>query len=387
VRVWWLVASGKTRPRRSHYRKLSREPHSEDERPTGSFTVPFRPGINARALSPLRIGLLYDRFGDAERPAGAPPDWDAEYEPEATIAALEAALRRLGHEPVRIGNVRALLARLCRQPGEAPLALDAAVNIAESYGSRNREAHAPVLLELAGVPFVGSDALTLSLSLDKAWTKDVLQAVEIATPEYRVFSSTRDVDDRDLPQLPVIVKPRYEGTAKGIAPSSRCESPGAVRAEVERQTSLYEQDVIVERFVTGGEFTVAVVGHDPPLALPVLQRATERNSGIGLHALERHERPEAPFAYDLLGSIDPVLEIRLKDLALRAYRKLEVRDFARVDFRVDRNNKPWFIEINPLPTFAPDGTFAIIAELAGRSYIDFLADVLSEALRRVLGKG
>jgi D-alanine-D-alanine ligase len=331
----------------------------------------------------LQIGLVYDRFGDAPPPAGAPPDWDAEYEPEETIVALEDALRSLGHEPVRIGNVQALLAQLCRQPGEAPLAIDAAVNIAESYGSRNREAHAPVLLELAGIPCLGSDALTLSLSLDKAWTKDLAQTVGVATPEYRVFASGEEVEDADLPQLPVIVKPRYEGTAKGIAPSSRCETAGAVRAEVARQTRLYEQDVIVERFITGGEFTVAVVGNDPPLALPVLQRATERHSGIGLHALERHERPEAPFEYDLIGSIDPLLEVRLKDLSLRIFRKLEVKDFARLDFRVDGKNKPWFIEINPLPTFAPDGTFAIIAELAGKSYPEFLADVLAEGLRRI----
>jgi D-alanine-D-alanine ligase len=328
---------------------------------------------------PLRLGLVYDRFGDAGPPPGAPPDWDAEYEPEQTIVALENALRALGHEPVRIGNVQALLATI----SGGHHSVDAAVNIAESYGSRNREAHAPVLLELAGIPYLGSDALTLSVSLDKAWTKDLVRTVHVATPEYRVFSSAAEVTDSDLPPLPLIVKPRYEGTGKGITPGSRCETPGAVRAEVERQTRLYEQDVIVERFVVGGEFTVAVVGNDPPRALPVLQRATERHSGIGLHALERHERPEAPFEYDLLGGIDPVLEMRLKDLALRAYRKLEVRDFARLDFRVDHSNKPWFIEINPLPTFAPDGTFAIIAELAGQAYPEFLAEVLADGLQRL----
>jgi D-alanine-D-alanine ligase len=327
----------------------------------------------------VRVALVYDRFGDAEPPPDAPPDWDVEYEPDATIAALEDALRSLGHEPVRIGNVAALLKNM----GEGPLDVDAAVNIAESYGSRNREAHAPILLELAGVPCLGSDALTLSLSLDKVWTKDLARAAEIATPEYRVYGSAGEINVSDLPPLPLFVKPRYEGTAKGIALTSRSETPEAVREEVERQTHLYGQDVIVERFVSGSEFTVAVVGNDPPEALPVLQRATERHSGIGLHALERHEQPEAPFEYDLTGSLDQVLEMRLKDLALRVYEKLEVKDFARVDFRVDRRQKPWFIEINTLPTFAPDGTFAIIAELAGRSYPEFLADVLRRALGRV----
>lgn len=330
----------------------------------------------------MRIGLVYDRFGDAEPPPGAPPDWDAEYEPEETVAALEAAVRTLGHEPVRLGNVRALLARMA----EGPLALDAAVNIAESYGSRNREAHAPVLLELAGVPCLGSDALTLSLSLDKAWTKDLALAAGVPTPEWRIFTSAEFEED-DLPPFPLFVKPRYEGTAKGITPASRVETPEALRREVERQVRLYEQDVIVERFIEGSEFTVALLGNDPPEALPVLERATERATGIGLHALERHEDPERPFEYDLLGRLEPALEERLQELALRVYEKLECKDFARVDFRVDRQGEPFFIEINPLPTFAPDGTFAIIAELLGRTYPDFLAEVLHRGLGRITNGG
>jgi D-alanine-D-alanine ligase len=330
----------------------------------------------------LRIGLVYDRFGDTPSPPDAPPDWDAEFEPEETVAALEAAVRTLGHEPVRIGSARALLAWM----QEPSLGIDAAVNIAESYGSRNREGHAPTLLELAGVPCLGSDALTLSLSLDKAWTKDLARAAGIATPAWRVFASAGDVDETDLPPFPLFVKPRYEGTAKGIAPSSRAETPDGVRREVERQTRLYGQDVLVEHFVVGGEFTVAVVGNDPAEALPVLQRATERNSGIGLHALDRHEDPAAPFDYVIHGALDRVLEARLCDLALRIYAKLECKDFARVDFRVDERGKPWFLEINPLPTFAPDGTFAIIAELMNRPYSELLADLLARGLQR-LGVG
>lgn len=326
-----------------------------------------------------QIGLVYDRFGDTPPPPDAPPDWDAEYEPEETVAVLEAAVRALGHTPVRIGSARALLERI----GKGSLGIDAAVNIAESYGSRNREAHAPVLLELAGVPCLGSDALTLSLSLDKAWTKDLAAAVGVPVPEHRIFRSADAIDESDLPPFPLIVKPRYEGTAKGIAPSSRCDDVTALRAEVERQTRLYGQDLLAERFVAGSEFTVAIVGNDPAEALPVLQRATERATGIGLHALERHEVPDAPFDYDLSGGLDAAMEARLHDLALRVFEKLECKDFARADFRVDARGEPWFIETNPLPTFAPDGTFAIIAELMNRPYEELLADVLARGLRRL----
>ena len=327
----------------------------------------------------LRVGLVYDRFGDAPPPPGAPPDWDAEYEPEETVAALEAAVRALGHTPVRVGNVAALLAAM----RAGPLALNAAVTIAESYGSRNREAHAPVLLELAGVPTLGSDALALSVSLDKHLTKMVARAAGLLTPDWAVVRAGEGLSEE--PPLPVFVKPRYEGTAKGIAPSSRCETAEAMEREVARQAALYGQDLLVERFVAGTEFTVGVVG-EPPEALPVLQRATERATGIGLHALERHESTDAPFDYDLGGVLTPALEACLQEAALAAHRALECRDFSRSDFRVDAEGGVWFIEINPLPTFAPDGTFAILAELAGQAYPDFLADVLGRGLRR-LGLG
>ena len=327
----------------------------------------------------MRIGLVYDRFGDTPPPPGAPPDWDAEYEPEETVAALEAAVFHLGHVPVRVGSARALLDLLAK----GPPSFDVGWSIAEGYGTRNREAHAPVLLELAGVPAVGSDALTLSVSLDKHLTKLIAARAGLDTPAWTLVHAVEELADAALPPLPAFVKPRYEGTSKGIAPTSRCDTSAQLRAEVARQAALYGQDLLVEAFVAGAEFTVGVVGHDPPEALPVLQRATERATGVGLHALERHEDPAAPFAYDLSGRLDAPLEAALQRAALAAHDALGCLDYSRSDFRVETNGRIWFLETNPLPTFAPDGTFAILAELAGRSYPDFLAGVLARALRRL----
>ena len=325
----------------------------------------------------MRVALVYDRFGDAAPPPGAPPDWDAEYEPEETVAALEGALRHLGHEPVRIGNVPALQAVLAR----GPLGVDAAITIAESYGTRNREAHAPILLELAGVPTFGSDALTLSVSLDKHLTKLVARDAGLATPAGAVVRDVADLDGLAL-GFPVFVKPRYEGTAKGIGPSSRCDAPAALAAEVRRQRAY--GDLLVEAFVDGPEFTVGVVGTGADAeALPVLQRAVEAKTRIGLHALERHEDPDRPHAYAVDGVLTPALEAALQADAVRIHQALECRDVSRSDFRIGADGVPMFLEINTLPTFAPDGTFAILAALAGRPYESWLADVLARGLARL----
>lgn len=330
----------------------------------------------------MRIGLIYDTFDAYPWMEGEPPDADSEYEPEETVETLAQAVRHLGHVPIRVGTAFDLQEQL-----HGGLDLDAAFNIAEGARSRNREAYAPILLEMAGVPCLGSDALTLSLTLDKAWTKDIVAAAQVPTPSHRVYQGPDDIDVDDLPgSFPLFAKPRYEGSSKGLRPSSRIESVEALREEVARLSTTYEQDVVVERFIEGGgEFTVAVVGHDPPEALPVLQRGVEPTTGIGVHALEHRGGASADRAwdYELPGTLNPSLEQKLHVLALRLFDTLECRDFARADFRVDDDGRPWFLEINPLPTFAPDDTFAIIAELMGREYVDYLAEVIERGLQRM----
>jgi D-alanine-D-alanine ligase len=323
----------------------------------------------------LRIGLVYDLFGTY------PPDADAEHEPEATVELLEAALRRLGADPVRLGAPHALLERASR----AALApLDAALSIAEGRDSRNREAWGPVLLEMLGIPALGSDALTLSLTLDKAWTKDVVAAAGIPTPAYAVVGSAEEARKVALPgPFPLFVKPRWEGTAKGIGPGSRVEERAALVAQVDRVVRSYRQPALVERFLSGPEYTVTVLGNDPPRVLPILQRAIETRTRIGLHALESHAAPGGAWEHCLPGVLDRDLEGRLGELALRAYRVLACRDFGRADFRLDEEGFPGFLEMNPLPSFVPDGSFGILAELLGRPVEDLVAEALAAGLHRL----
>jgi D-alanine-D-alanine ligase len=327
--------------------------------------------------SRLRIGLVYDLLGSA--PAG-PPDADAEYEPIETVEALEGAIRRAGHEPVRLGSPRELLFAFGR--GRLPK-LDCAWNIAEGWGTRNREAWAPVLLEMAGIPALGSDALTLSMSLDKAWTLDLVAAAGVPVAGHASADSADALAGLALPgPFPLFVKPRWEGTAKGITPGSRVADAAALAREVARVVGDYRQPALIEPFLPGAEYTVTLIGNAPPRALPVLQRALEAETGIGLHALLRHA-PRGGFAHVLPGALEPALDRELQHLAALAFAALACRDFARADFRLDAAGRPRFLELNPLPTFARDGSFAILAELMGRTLEDLLAEVLVLGLARL----
>jgi D-alanine-D-alanine ligase len=329
----------------------------------------------------LRVGIVYDLLGTFPGAPGDPPDADAEYEPEATVEALEAAIRCLGHVPLRLGSPHELLGRAGK--GELP-PLDVSLNIAEGRGSRNREAWAPVLLEMCGVPALGSDALTLSLSLDKAWCAEKVEAAGVPVPQQVLFRSGEEAKNGLLPgPFPLFVKPRWEGTAKGIGPASRVPDRATLAQRVEALVRDYRQPALVEPFLPGAEYTVTLVGNDPPRALPVLQRALEAESGIGLHALERHPAPPGGWRHALPGELKPALEAQLAELSQRAFRALECRDFARTDFRLDARGRPFFLEINPLPSFAPDGSFGILAELAGRRHEELLAEAIGAGLERL----
>lgn len=332
-------------------------------------------------MARLHIGLVFELLGSFPARPDDPADVDVEYEPEATVALLEAAIRELGHEPCRLGAPADLLTAIGK--GQLP-PLDCALNIAEGTRGRDREAWAPVLLQLAGVPTLGSDALTLSATLDKAWATRLVAAAGVPVPFQAVLASAVEVESADWSgRFPLFVKPRWEGAAKGIRESSCVEDAAGLAREVARIVRDYAQPALAEAFLPGAEYTVTVVGHAPPRALPVLQRALDAETGIGIHAIEGELSAPRVAGAVTPGTLSPEFETRLAELALRAYAALECLDFARADFKLDAEGNALFLEMNPLPTFVPDGSFGILAELAGRPTHELIAEVLGEGLVRL----
>lgn len=321
----------------------------------------------------LRVGLVFDRSSDFPEAAG-PVDRFAEFEPESTIKAMETALAFLGHRSVRIGSPMNMLGR---KPD-----VDLVWNIAEGYGTRNREAWAPVICEMRGIPFIGSDALTLSISLDKALSKQICRQLNIPTPDWQVQSLQREFTEWPG-SFPVFVKPGYEGTAKGIGRESVAYEWDSLEKQVLRLKRDYNQDVLVESFLPGAEYTCALAG-TPLRPLPVLQRALHRDTRIGLHAVV----PEVASSDDYhIHHLPDDLEKQLQNWSIVLCEAMNVMDFARIDFKLDAGGQPYFLEINPLPTFATDNTFAILAEIEGKSYDEYLAGIIGQAIDRAMGRG
>ena len=323
----------------------------------------------------LLVGLTFD-IKSRKVPKGSPNDLWAEHDSEETVFAVEEALNSGGNKAIRIGSSRRLLSRL------SSLKCNIIFNIAEGISGRDRESEVPVLLDIAGIPYTGSDALTLSISLDKIISKKIFMYHGIPTPAYfECAKGGRLTVPRGL-KFPFIVKPRYEGSAKGIDPGSVVRDMPSLEKQVNKVVKRYGQPALVEEFIDGWEFTVGIIGNSDPVVLPVVQRHVETGTGLSSHIFDKARADKQGLKYRDLLDIDADLEGRIKKLALEAFKGLECRDFARIDFRVNPKRQAYMLEINPLPSLARDDYFSMVAELMGITYERMINMMFGAALDR-----
>jgi len=322
------------------------------------------------------VGLTYDLKTDYEFKAGDPPDANAEFDHPSTIDVIASAIEANGFKLERIGNVTNLLDKI------SSLKVDIVFNISEGLTGRNRESQVPILLEMARIPFVGADALTLGLTLDKVIAKKIFVADGIPTPKFFEVSSSEELANMNHHRYPLIVKPRFEGSSKGLSDNSRVENKEDLKKQVDYVVESYKQPALIEEFICGREFTVAIVGNDPPEAMPVVQIKIDGrlklNDKFYTFARITSDRLE----YICPAKISAQLQNKLSALALKVYKAVECRDFGRVDFRVDNNGKPYVLEINPLPSLSTEDVFKLVAENVGITYEDIIGKILNSALKR-----
>jgi D-alanine-D-alanine ligase len=322
------------------------------------------------------VGLTYDLKTDYEFKKDDPPDANAEFDHPDTVALIASAIQSNGFKVKKIGNVSSLLENI------DTLKVDIVFNISEGISGRNRESQVPILLELAGIPFVGADALTLGLSLDKVMAKKIFIAEKIPTPKFFEIKSELSSLDSDHLKFPLIVKPRFEGSSKGLSESSRVENKEELKKQIEYIIATYKQPALVEEFIRGEEFTVALIGNDPPQALPVVQIKIDGKLKLDDKFYTFGHVKDDKLEYVCPAKIKPELRKAIEELAVRTFNAIDCLDFGRVDFRVDEKGNPYVLEINPLPSLSSADVFMVVARNLGLSYEGIIGRILKSALKR-----
>ncbi|MBI4719286.1 MAG: D-alanine--D-alanine ligase [Planctomycetes bacterium] len=326
----------------------------------------------------MNIGMTYD-LRDDYLAAGYSEEATAEFDRPDTIAAIEDALRGMGHEVDRIGHVKNLVARLA-----AGDRWDLVFNIAEGLYGAGREAQVPALLEAYEVPCVFSDSLVLALTLHKGLTKRVIRDLGLPTADFAVVETVGDVANVELP-YPLFCKPVAEGTGKGISAASKVGNPSELAGVCRRLLAEFRQPVLVETYLPGREFTVGIVGTgDAAECVGVMEIILNDRAEAAAYGYVNKEHYEELVRYEM---VHGAMEQSAASLALACWRGLGCRDGGRIDLRADAAGRLCFMEVNPLAGLHPvRSDLPILAGRNGISYRELLRRMLDSAILRV-GRG
>jgi D-alanine-D-alanine ligase len=313
----------------------------------------------------MRIALTFnEKRSDAEH--------DAEFDSMETILGLARTLASMGHvvTPVEVsGAVDGVIGELRR------VAPELVFNLAEGTGGRFREAFYPALLEQLGLPHTGSGASALALSMDKALAKRVVAAARVPTPLARLVRSTAELGEIADLVVPVIVKPNFEGSSKGITQASVVTDPAALDAVVADLLARYPAGVLVEQYIDG--IDVAVGWVDGLGVLPPIGYAYEPTGEHSIYDLALKQGPPERIDVQVPAKLDAVTTQRLLVLARRAFEALGIAGYGRADFRVTPDGSVYFLEMNPLPTLDPrERDLYAAAAAIGKSPRDLLGAIV-----------
>ena len=324
------------------------------------------------------IGIIFNL-----KTKGTSADSTEEYDEIETIDALQAEIERLGFRVMRVEQTGDWIGRLKKEKVEF------VVNIAEGRGvTRNRESQVPAMLEYLGIPYSGSDALSLGVTLDKRLTTLLLKAGNIPVPEQYMVCQTQEIAGlQELFKQPrtLIVKPRWEGSSKGIFLNNVVSDYASLRGRVTDLLAAYKQPVLVEEFLEGDEITAAVCGNGANLRLLGMMRISNRDPKEKrfIYSIETKRDWQEKVKYEGQEAITALVRQRVQDSAFRAFRALELRDISRIDFRLAADGTPKVIDINPLPGLSPHySDLPILFRLQGDTYADLVRMILAEALQR-----
>lgn len=322
------------------------------------------------------VGLTYDLKTDYKFKKGDPPDANAEFDHPSTINVIAKAIESQGVKVKKLGNAINILENIDR------LGVDIVFNISEGLSGRNRESQVPALLEMKDIPFVGSDALTLGMTLDKIIAKKIFIAEGISTPKFLEVKDVSSLNGSDHLNFPLIVKPRFEGSSKGLTEDSRVENAEDLKKQAGYIIDTYKQPALVEEFISGQEFTVAIVGNDPPEVFAPVQIKIDGRLNLNDKFYTFARITSDKLHYICPPRINSSLKNKLLELALKTYEAVECLDFGRVDFRVDSEGNAYVLEINPLPSLSTSDVFPLVAREAGMNYQEIIGKILQSAFKR-----
>jgi D-alanine--D-alanine ligase len=326
----------------------------------------------------VRIALTYNlKLSDSED--------EAEFDTQETVNTLAAAIERLGHRLERFEVSGPASRTVARLEAYSP---DLIFNIAEGRRGRFREAFYPALFDELGFPYTGADAYALALTLDKQLTKLVLSKHGIRTPGWQFVEKLNELKAEEL-RFPVIIKPNFEGSSKGITQDSVAETLDEAREKVAQALARYPAGVLVEEYVYGRDVTIPYLGavqndHDGVLG-PVeydVDPSAIAGRRYAIYDYELKTKKESAVKVRAPASVPAKVAEEMRTMAKKIFQVLDCRDLGRIDFRLSDAGVPYFLEINALPSLEPGAGIYAAAALEGLHLDGVINSIIQSAAKR-----
>lgn len=299
-----------------------------------------------------------------------------------SINRIVAALKQGGHSVAAfegdkdlIANLEEFMPRVLK--GENP---GMAFNLSYGIQGQARYTHVPGILEMVGIPYVGSGPLGHSLALDKVVAKMLFAQSGVSTPEFAVLERP-DTPLPDLP-FPLIVKPKNEAVSFGIEVVHDAEALARAAGVIFER---FGQAVLVERYIDGREVNVGLLGNGSPEALPVAELVFGEGPKIYTEADKKGSGGERRVTVSCPAQLDEATAEAAKELGRRAFAALGLYDCARVDMRMDNEGRLYVLEINSLPSLGEHGSYTQAAAAAGLDFAALVNRLVDVASSRYFG--
>lgn len=320
----------------------------------------------------MRIGIAYDTKDMYDMKNEIYND----FADMQSILSLKRELEKMGYEIVLLGNAINIIKLL----KENSIICDIVYNTVEGIHSRNREGIIPALLEAYNIPYIGTDAFGLSLTLNKYLTKVIAQHYGIKTPKsilipYLDFEKNHTENLKKF-HFPVILKPNYEGNSSGI---TVCYHKEQAIEQINNLLSLYRTDILCEEFIFGTEITVPFIDTIPNPLWDVTTVDVQKSSDFWLDTNWKLYGDYHNIILDLDSKTKANFEYAVKTL----FRGIGCHDFCRFDFRMTPDNKIYFIEANPLPALFMGGSFDVVGRKHGYTYAETIQLIIETACKRL----
>lgn len=321
----------------------------------------------------MRIGLAYNLRSEETVS-------QAELLTPEDVARLLKALESLGHTVIAIevtGTAGEIVKRLTEARAELIF------NVAEGVAGVAREAYYPAVYRMLELPHTGSGAATLYVGLDKRLTEEILLSHGIRTPKGAVVTADRTSLPPDLP-YPLIIKPNYEGSSKGITQDSVVEEKAEADKVIGELLEDYPKGLTVEQFIGGREITVPWLEAWPGGLLEVVEWKIDHRGDHDIldYEIKRGGGKKDLVSADCPAELTPRQRQDILALAERAVRVLQLRDLGRIDIRLDDDDTPYLIEANAIPGLHPSFSLMRAAREKGLEFAEVLDLVIRSAARR-----